>query len=269
MSRWAETSVWTGEGLRREVFFFRSRRVELYGSLYASAEPSRPLGVVACSSWGVEADRCDPLVRSVALAMARLGGAGLVFHYPGYGDSYGDLAELSLADLSEAAVDAVAEAARRLPGLTWILAGFVLGAAVAGLAQRQADVERLLLVQPVLRPGAYFKRLAERSEPLAPGPSPRQMMQVGSTPGMAYGYPLPARILERAEAADAEVAAALAEFSGEGIVVRHPDGDEQEPVPSRFRQVEVPGKWRFGVQNNPRLAAAATDALDASTGGAW
>jgi hypothetical protein len=264
--RWSE-STWTGEGLRREVFFFRSRGVELYGSLYAATEIVRPFGVVLCNSWGVEADRCDPLQRSIALEMARAGGAGLVFHYPGYGDSYGDLAGLGLEDLSGAAADAVAEASRRRPGLAWILAGVVLGASVACLARRQADVETLLLVQPALRPGAYFQKLATSRRPIAPGPSPREMMEVGSAPGMAYGYPIPGRIAENAEAADDAVTAALQAFQGEGAVIRHEKPSDSEPVPDRFRQCDVPGTWRFGSQNNPKLARATIEWLDRRTQG--
>ena len=253
--------------MRREVFFFRSRGVELYGSLYAAAEISRPFGVVACNSWGVEADRCDPLQRSVALTMARLGGAGLVFHYPGYGDSFGDLTDLDLTDLSEAASDAVAEASRRCPDLTWILAGFMLGAAVACLAQRPAAVDTLLLVQPTLRPGSYFQWLASRTRPLAPGSSPKEMMEVGTAPGMAYGYPIPRRIVDRAGEADAVVGTAATAFAGSGAIVRHAKPQETDPAPQRFERVEAPGTWRFGSQNNPRLAKAASRWLDRRTQG--
>ncbi len=256
-----DSGTWIGDGLRREVFFFSSGGVELYGSLFAAAQPSRPYGVVACGSWGTEADRTDPLVRSVALEMARIGGAGLVFHYPGYGDSHGDLADLELGDLIQAACDAIAAASRRCPELSWILAGFMVGASIACLAQRQASVERLLLVQPALRPGSYFKRLATSRRPLAPGPSPRQMMEVGTAPGMAYGYPVPARILERAEVADAAVESALQAFQGDGAVIRHRALNEADAVPERFERVDVPGTWRFGSQNNPRLGEATADWL--------
>jgi len=262
---WERDAIWLGNGMRREVFFFESGGVLLYGSLFSAAEISRPLGVVACSSWGVEADRSDPLVRSAALAMARLGGAGMVFHYPGYGDSFGDLVGAELSRLGEAAADAVAEARRRCPGLSWLLAGFMFGASVALAALRPAAVDRLLLVQPALRPGAYFERLARRSQPLAPGPSPKQMMEVGTTPGMAYGYPVAERILERGIEADATVAAALEAFAGKGAVIRHavPDGDES--LPDHFEQVVVDGAWRFGSQNNPRLGGAVSDWLDRRT----
>jgi alpha/beta superfamily hydrolase len=266
-ARWADAATWTGDGMRREVFFFRSRGERLYGSLFVAEEPSRPLGVVACNSWGVEADRCDPLLRSVAIEAARHGGASLVFHYPGYGDSFGDLPGVGLADLSEAAGDAVAEASRRCPGFSWILAGFMFGASVACLAQRQAGVELLLLVQPALRPGAYFQRLAKRTQPLAlPSRTATESIEAGAGANMAYGYPIPRSIAASGPEDDAAVAAALAAFEGEGAVVRHAKPEQALAVPQRFQQIEVPGAWRFGSLKNLELARAATSWLDRRSG---
>ena len=258
---WSQNGAWAGDGLRREVFFFRSNGIDLYGSLYAAVEPSLPFGVVACNSWGVEADRCDPLQREVAITAARCGGAGMVFHYAGYGDSHGDLAALDMDDLAAAAGDAVAEASRRCPGLRWILAGFMLGASVACLAHRHADAEQLLLVQPELSPSAYFERLATATAPLAPGPNPRQMLQAGEFADMAYGYPVGRHVLDRGEEANREVRAALAAFEGGGAVVRHVKPRPTDPVPRSLQRIEVPGIWRFGTQNQPRLAEAASEWL--------
>jgi hypothetical protein len=267
MSRWSDAGAWVGDGLHREVFFFRSRGVDLYGSLYAAAEPSSSLGLVACGSWGIEADRTEPLMRSVALATARLGGAAMVFHYPGYGDSYGDLAGVELADLSDAAVDAVQEATRRRPDLAWALAGFMFGAAVACLAQQRSAAQLLLLVQPSLRPGEYFERLTAERRSLAPGSGPvKETVEAGAAPGMAYGYPLPRRILARADEADAAVGAALAAFEGEGAIVRHRKPDGADHAPAGFERVQARGAWRFGSQNNPRLAAATTEWLGRQMG---
>lgn len=265
-ARWVDAATWAGGDLRREVFFFRSRGVDLYGSIYAASRPSLPLGVVACSSWGVEADRCDPLQRSVAAELARRGGAGMVFHYPGHGDSFGDLAGVRLSDLAEAACDAVDEASRRCPGLRWMLAGFMFGASVACLAHRRADAKKLLLVQPELSPGDYFRRLARATKPIAPGPSPRRMLQVGEFDDMAYGYPIPRLILDSAEEADSAVASALAVYEGEGAVVRHAEPAPDLPPPAGFPCIEVPGIWRFGAENHLALAEAAREWLAGRSG---
>jgi hypothetical protein len=208
------------------------------------------------------------LLRTVVLEVARRGGAGLVFHYPGYGDSYGEPAGVDLDDLSQAACDAVAEASRRCPEFSWAIAGFMLGASVACLTQRRVSAEPLLLVQPELRPGDYFRRLSRRREPLVVGGAGGgDGMEVGAVEGMAYGYPVPERIVASADAADAAVASALAEFEGEGVVIAHPPpagevGDDRSPVPERFARVDVPGRWRFGSRSNPKLAAATIEWLD-------
>jgi hypothetical protein len=258
--RWSDAAAWHGDGLRREVFFFRSGGVQLYGSLYVAAERSRPFGFVACGSWGVEADRSDPLLRSLAMRMARLGGAGLVFHYPGYGDSFGDLAEASLADLSAAALDAVEEGTRRCPGIAWIFGGFMFGASVACLAQRRLGPGPLLLVQPALRPTAYFERLQSRRS-LPARVAGGAELEPGDTPGMAYGYPVPHRIAAASGGADAAVAEALDEYRGEGTVIGHAEPAEAEPALDRFERIDVPGRWRFGAHDYPQLAEAAGEWL--------
>lgn len=266
--RWSDASTWSGDGIRREVFYFPSGGVELYGSLYRAEEPSRPLGVVACSSWGVEADRSDPLVRSVAHSMARIGGAGMVFHYPGYGDSHGELAEAGLDDLVTAVRDAVAEASRRCPGLDWALSGFMFGASVACLAQLRLGTDVMALVQPELRPEDYFRRLSRSRSPMGDGIAPPADTNDGSAPDIVYGYPLPRGIGAGSDECDAAVAEALGAFSGRGAVIRHAKPPADDPLPPSLETVEVSGSWRFGTQNSPRLAEAATAWLDGATAGA-
>lgn len=261
MSRWADAAEWFGEGLRREVFYFDSGAQPLYGSLYVAAEPSQALGLVACSSWGTEADRSEPLVRSVAIRMALLGGAGMVFHYPGYGDSYGDLASVGLEDLTAAARDALGEASRRCAGFSWIFAGFMLGASVASLAHREADVESLLLVQPELRPGSYFHRLGRRREGLPVGGG-GERIAAGEAEGTAYGYPLPSRIVADPDKADAAVVSALGAFEGGGAEVRHLEPDREGPSLPGVVRVDVPGRWRFGARSSPGLSEAACEWLE-------
>lgn len=247
--------------MRREAFFFSSRGVELFGSLYVATEPTHPVGIVACNSWGVEADRCDHVLRKACIELAQRGGAGLFFNYPGYGDSYGDLATVDMSDLSAAAVDAVEQATRRCQDVGWVLAGCMLGAAVASLAQADAGTEAVLLVQPSLRPGEYFRRLAERSETLAPGLLAPKATEAGG-PKLAYGYPLPRRILDNADAADAEVVAALERFTGEGAVIHYEASDLEDVAPSRFRRISVPGTWRFGSYGHPKLTRASVEWLE-------
>jgi hypothetical protein len=251
--RWDDTGTWVGEELRREAFFFASGGEQLYGSLYAAVSPSPLGGVAICNSWGFEGNQADATMHGIALRVARAGGAGLIFHYPGFGDSHGDLAAASIESLVDATVDAVGEASRRLPGRRWTLAGLMFGASVASLATRRADIDRLLLVQPVLRSVPYFRRL-ERS-------ARRAAVRVSARAGNAYGYPLPHRILESAAEIDAQVAEALGEFDEEGTVIRYAEPPRSERIPERFEDVVLPGTWRFGARLKPELARAASDWL--------
>jgi alpha/beta superfamily hydrolase len=254
--RWEDTGDWIGDDLRREAFFFASRGEQLYGSLYAASPASgeRPAaGVALCNSWGFEGNQSDATIQRIALAVARAGGAALVFHYPGFGDSHGTIAEATMDSLVSAVVDAVAEACRRLPGTRWTLAGMMFGASVAGLAAERIGIERLLLVQPALQPSRYFARL-ERS-------ARRAAVRVPARAGNAYGYPLPHRILAAAEQLDAEIAGALDDFDGEGAVVRYAEPPRGEAVPERFEDVVLPGAWRFGARQKPELAKAASECL--------
>jgi hypothetical protein len=144
----------------------------------------------------------------------------------------------------------VREARRRLPDATWTLAGMMLGASIAALAAPRAGVDRLLLVQPALRPSSYFSRLARSAR--------RAAIRVPARAGNAYGYPLPRRILAAGTAVDSTVAGALREFAGEGAVVRYAEPSRGGAAPERFEDVVVPGTWRFGARQKGDLAKAAS-----------
>ena len=254
MARWDDSGTWIGEDLRREALFFPSRGVELYGSVYAPTSPSAPLGVVFCNSWGFEGNQAGALVHETSISVAVAGGVAVNFHYPGIGDSYGDLEGATMDVLADAVVDAMREASRRHPDTRWILAGLMLGASVASLAMdRGAQAERLLLVQPALRPRRYFARLERASRRPFGGLSPVE--------GFAFGYPLSQTMLDSVEDADAAVDAALSRFNGGGTIVRYEKPAEVEGEPEWFERVCAPGTWRFGTRENPALAHATGDWL--------
>ena len=259
MGRWTDAATWTGDGLRREVFFFGPEGSELYGSLYSAVAPSRDDGVVVCSSWGFEADHTEHLAHHLALTMARQGGAGMVFHYPGYGDSRGAcLDDATMEGLAGAAVTALAEASRRQPHLKWFPAGLMIGAAVACMAQHTSAVaaDRLLLIQPALRPSDYFGDLA--------GHAQRVQVSSGRIREMSFAYPLPRRIVDAGPEADVAVEDALERFEGEGAVVRQDRPGRDELVPGRFTDVAVDGVWRFAARVYPELEHGVAEWLRAS-----
>lgn len=247
--RWGETASWTGDGLRREAFFFQVGSERLYGSIYAADPPLPGPGTVICNSWGFEGNQSDPNLQGLALGLARSGGAAMVFHYPGFGDSEGDLGGASLDSLTAAAVGAAREASRRVAEASWGFAGLMFGASVATVAAVELDAERLLMVQPTLRPSVYFSRL-ERS-------SRRMARRIPARAGYAYGYPLPDHSPEAGTKADATVAEALQAFEGEGAVVRYSEPPRSDLIPERFEDIVLPGTWRFGMRQKPDLARAA------------
>jgi hypothetical protein len=254
---WSEFAVWAGDGLRREVLFLRSEAAgaDLFASVYAGASPAR-FGVVICNAWGFEGNRAGGFAHQTSIGVARGGGVGVVFHYPGFGDSGGDFDQATPEVLAAAAADVAREASRRHPEARWTLAGLRLGAAVAALAtDRGAAVDDLLLVQPALRPTAYFAKL-ERISKRSIGdavPAPAE--------GFAFGYPLPPAVLASAAAADQAVERALSAFPGTGAVVRYERPAKVEGLPDRFEQVVVPGVWRIGAMSNRPLVKASVQRL--------
>lgn len=256
MSDWSDMEVWQGEGLRREVFFFPSQGVQLFGSVYATAAPAPPLGVLICNSWGYEGNLASRLVHPISIAMARAGGVAVNFHYPGFGDSEGEWEATTMESMASAAVDALGEASRRYPDTRWIVAGLMLGASVACLAVGAgASAGELMLIQPALCPGRYLARLRRVSKRPLGGPVP------GPAPGFAFGYPLSQAALDSATASDDAVEAALVAFDGQGAIIRYAKPAAIPGVPDCFEQVCAPGSWRFGSRDNPALAGAAADWL--------
>lgn len=248
MGKWENAATWIGGGLRREVFFFGPEQSRLYGSLYSAESPSREDGVLVCPSWGFEADRTEHLAHHTALTIARLGGAGMVFHYPGFGDSHGaSPGDATIDSLALAAVSALEEATRRRPGLAWFPAGLMIGAAVACMALRASEVaaNRLLLVQPSLRPSAYFDTLARHVQ--------RVDLETGGSIDVSFAYPFPRRIVDAGEDADVPVIEALREFDGEGAIVRHVRPARDEWVPESLVDITVEGPWRYAAKDNREL----------------
>jgi hypothetical protein len=251
---WESAGNWLGEDLRREAFFFESGGTQLFGSLYAARERSRADAIVVCNSWGFEANQADRSMHQIALRMARAGGAGLIFHYPGYGDSHGEAASVEMSALVEATVGLVAEGSERLPEARWSLVGLMFGCGVAALASRRTTIERLLLVQPALPLAPYLTRLQRSAE--------RGARRVPETAGTAYGYPVPDKIAANAAALDLAVDAALRAFGGAGAVVRHDKPAPPWRLPDRYADIVVPGTWRFGARQKQHLADAGAQWLD-------
>ena len=229
---WSDSAEWSGDGIRRSVFYFGSPGSLLYGSMYAAEAPRSGLGAVICPSWGFEVASQQNLGHSLGLRLAGLGGAALVFHPPGHGDSEGDPEEVSMETLASAASEAVAEARARAPAWTWVLAGVRLGAAVAALAAEAAGADLVLAIQPAFDPPVFLEELTRAAR--------RTALVGANASSLVFGHVLPQRLIDSCNRAD--IGAALAGMEDRRAVVRfeRPAGVW---IPGGFEDLVVHGEW--------------------------
>lgn len=114
-------------------------------------------GFVVCHSYGIEFLTYRRVERAVARSLAVMGYPVLAIHCRGYGDSTGSLARATLqAHLED--IDAGFDALSKETGTSSAgLIGAGFGGLIAGLAARSRAVERLLLMNPALSGGSYFR----------------------------------------------------------------------------------------------------------------
>jgi pimeloyl-ACP methyl ester carboxylesterase len=253
---WDDASVWIGDGVRRECFMFPFGDTLLYGSIYAATELRHPFGLLICSSWGLDAERAHTVSPPLAMGMARLGGVAFRFDYPGTGDSFGDYGTASIETWSGAALAALREAECRYPGTNWVMVGLMLGASVAAVTARAADIRHFLLLQPSFDPGGYVDTTIQKAR--------RRPLGSGDTANTAFGYPIPGGL--RTSEGNADVSAGLAQLSGRGAVVRYAEPEDSEPAPRGFDVVTIPGRWRIGHRGYSELVDPALEWLEGAVG---
>ena len=243
MGTWTDVATWTGEGLRRELFFFPWSDVELCASFYGAEQPSRQ-GMLICPPWGFETSYARDLAHRVALSFARMGGCALVFDHPGHGDSGGEVEEVTFGRLTEAAAAALDEARARFNG-TWGVLGFRMGCAVACVIATDLDLEPLVLVQPVLDPGAHFDETLDRSR--------RSSLERAHAEGIAFGVPISQVVREAGVQAAPQVRRALDAYRGQAVVIRHERPRLKDPLPEGVEDVVERGKWRSHTRKRPAI----------------
>ena len=235
--------------IRRDVFFFPSQGLRLYGSLYAAPGLVR-FGAVVSPSIGLEASQSLDPAHALASAVAELGGAGMVLHPPGSLDSSGDPAELTLDAFTGAVRDAGAELrARETVGDLWLI-GFRFGAAAAALAAAELAPSVLTMLSPTRDPAAAIGELRRDAARATLG-------RGGATD--AFGHTLPPAL---ADAGDGVRIESAMEAAAERLIVVDFAEPPGRPVPAGAEVLVVPGAMGgFRVRWAAHLARAAEPAL--------
>jgi hypothetical protein len=249
---WADAAIWTGGGVRREVFHLPSGSDLLYGSLYASDLVRGGPRFVICPSWGSEFVKTQGFCHRLARFLVDRGGAGMVFHWPGQGDSTGVPEKVNLDRLAQAVVDVLEAMVDRSGGGGWGLAGIRLGAAAAALAATAGDAAALLLLEPVLDPGGYLDEVRRSAR--------RARLRRDGEPGWAFGHPVPAGLGHAMQ----DVTTAATSFPGPRAVARYGAGGA--PPLKGFDTLTVSGSWRSDSRHDHQTLARVAADWAAGTG---
>jgi pimeloyl-ACP methyl ester carboxylesterase len=179
-------------------FFFGDSARPLLGRHHPPpGAPARRWSVVLCNPFGQEYLRAHRSLRELAHRLAQAGFHVLRFDYYGCGDSAGESDEGSLAQWQadiEAAVDEVREAAGT-PRVA--LVGLRLGATLAALvAERRADLDHLVLLDPIVDGAAYLRELKAADESWLREHAHREVARGEGPPAEALGFPVAAPLAE-------------------------------------------------------------------------
>ena len=213
------------EGIEERTFFLDVPGGRCFAIEYRPRDPRGP-GFVVCHSYALELLTLRRSERTVARALASLGHPVLFLQRRGFGDSSGSIVDATLEEqLSDtrAAVDHVRSFG--VPGVG--LVGTRFGALVAGALAREGGVDRLLLVNPALSGGVYFKSLIKEMH-LVRMSDPRNeerrsmddlLVELRSEGVLdVLGHPIHRRLYEELEPVD--LAADVGAFTGRAMLVQ-------------------------------------------------
>ncbi len=231
MSGWEDAATAVIGALKREVFYL-SGEDRLYASMYSAFPAAGGPALVICPSWGHEMFPTLHFGHALARRLGLSGGAGLVLHWPGHGDSGGEPESTDGERMGQSAEQALEEARRRASHLAWALAGARLGAAAAVLAAVEADAAALLLIRPALDQARYFSEVERASR--------RAGLGRESGKGWAFGHPLPHL------RTGPDVNSVLARFPGPVACIAY-EGDPDDTALEGVAATRIPGSWEVGA----------------------
>ncbi len=255
-------------------FFFGSSDRLLFGSHEAAARSARDTCVVVVPPMGQEGIRAQRWLRQLALKLGRERYHALRFDLFGSGDSAGEFEEATLSQWVEDTRTAMEELRGRTGCARVSLVGVRLGAAIAWLAAAgRRDVDRLILVEPVLRGAPYLAELRRRHVEFLRGELPERRAAF-SAEREILGFPL-TRALEAELLALDLLAGGAASARGVAALVTKEGAEEaalRAAVPSlgpraTWAKVETAKDWNSDEAVNTSLVPVEiVDAVVASLG---
>lgn len=142
-------------------YFFGSKERRLFGIFTPGQSGSgSPGAVVVCYPWGQEYLRSHRSLKHLAALLSRKGVDVLRFDYFGTGDSAGDMCDGDLSGWEQDIETAIDELKDTTSAPSISLVGLRLGATLAArVASRRADIDQLVLWDPVVRGDEYLSDL--------------------------------------------------------------------------------------------------------------
>jgi len=193
--------------------------------LMRPVDASRPTGFVFCHSFGIEQVHLGRLEVMVARALARAGFPVLRYHGQGYGESEGDVPEITLSSHLADAADAVS-LMRERGGVEKVgLVGARFGGTVAALVADRSEVDQLVLWDPVVDGGRFINGLF-RQRALAGiagrsknGPSIKEMKLALQTDGWTDLGGMPLSRTAHDEIAGVNLVSDVVRFRGRSLIL--------------------------------------------------
>jgi hypothetical protein len=189
-------------------------------------------GVVVLPHWGHDGRFLLEWCHRLTFGVAKLGGCGLLVHWPGSEDSEGDTAEVTVDQLVQAVLSALRTGRERFPEVPWSLAGIRLGATLASIASAQAGVHKVALVQPEFDPVSYFKAVERRARLNWARGAPHRGWGLGEEVPRGLKVPFPSLIRQAPGTALGSVTAVI-----------HYRLPAVGPLPPTVTNITVRGSW--------------------------